>query len=336
MQDIKRITFVGNFDVDYSTESHHAKTFEKLGIKVIRLQENRVDFQTILNEALESNLLYWTHTHNFRVQGDIGILKSLKEQNIPIVGYHLDLWLGIQRERDLDNDSYWSYLDYFFCTDKLMVEYLNNQPNKPKAFYLPAGVFEDETYLAEPNREKYPHDIIFVGSRGYHPEWPYREKLISWLHETYGDRFAQYGGGGLGTIRGHELNALYASAKVVVGDTLCKGFDYPYYFSDRIFETTGRGGFLIFPYIKGIEDHFETTTYNESIEIWSSFPIELVTYKFNNFGDLKEYIDYFLEHNSEREAIRKAGHERTKRDHTYTQRLSKMLETIQAEQNGRD
>ena len=61
----------------------------------------------------------------------------------------------------------------------------------------------------------------------------------------------------MGVIRGKELNDLYATAKVVVGDTLCKGFNYPYYFSDRLFETTGRGGFLIHPYIKGLEDYFE-------------------------------------------------------------------------------
>ena len=34
-----QIVFLGNFNVDYSSESHHAKTLEKLGHTVIRLQE---------------------------------------------------------------------------------------------------------------------------------------------------------------------------------------------------------------------------------------------------------------------------------------------------------
>ena len=41
-----------------------------------------------------------------------------------------------------------------------------------------------------------------LGGEEYaHPEWPYRGKLVRWLRETYGDRFAKYGGRD-GTIRG--------------------------------------------------------------------------------------------------------------------------------------
>jgi spore maturation protein CgeB len=65
-----------------------------------------------------------------------------------------------------------------------------------------------------------------------------------------------------------------------------------------MFEALGRGGFLIFPHIEGIRSH-----YTEN---------ELVTYEYGNFTELKQKIDYYIEHDEERELIRKAGHERTK------------------------
>lgn len=311
-----KITFLGNFVVPYTTETHHANTYEKLGHTVTRLQEGRVTADIILREARNSDMFVWTHTHGWNTAGIDTVLAELKRLNIPTVGYHLDLWLGINREKDLFSSPYWK-LQYFFCTDKLMVDWLNEREGYPKAFFLPAGVYEDECYLGEVKPELQ-YDVIFVGSRNYHPEWPYRPKLVKWLEDTYGSRFAHFGHDGKGVMRGADLNNLYRSAKVVVGDTLCKNFEYPYYYSDRVFETTGRGGFLIMPYIVGLEDHF-------------SIGSEIITYPFNDFTILKSTIDYFIANDAEREAIRERGHERTKQDHTYTQRLAELITTIQNE-----
>lgn len=311
-----RIAFIGNHSVDFSSETHYRKTFEKMGHEVIQLQENKTNVREVLRNALTSDMLFWVHTHNwhFGTPREVRhMLATLKDRGIPSVGYHLDLWLGLQRERDLHNDPYWS-IEHFFTVDKLMADWLNAN-TKTKGYFLPAGVFEDECVLGTPNREKYPHEVIFTGSKGYHKEYEYRPKLINWLNDAYISIFAHYGGGGLPGLRGQELNNLYASAKIVIGDTLCKNFDYPFYFSDRLFEVTGRGGFMIFPYIKGLEDHFEIGK-------------EIVTYQFGNFDDLMTKIDYYLTHDEEREAIRLAGHECTKREHTYTHRLTTLLNTI--------
>ena len=136
------------------------------------------------------------------------------------------------------------------------------------------------------------------------------------MKETYGDRFTHVGGDGdTGTIRGAELNQMYANAKIAIGDSLCLNFDYPYYWSDRIYETTGRGGFIIHPEIKGLDEQFE-------------YGKEIATFKFGDFEDLKNKIDYYLEHKDEREAIRKAGHERTKNNHTYKHRWAEIIEEL--------
>lgn len=306
-----------------------------MGHEVICFQESEAtasDIRTAFVNPGGAKMFFWVHTHSWKTEGIEDLLFILKEYRIPTVGYHLDLWLAIEREKDLKTDPYWQ-IEYFFSVDPKMVDLLNSDESKPKAFFLPAGVFEDECYTGE-KKPEFSHDVIFVGSRGYHKEWPYREKLISWLEKTYGNRFAQYGGGGKGTIRGKDLNDLYASAKVVVGDTLCKDFNYPYYLSDRIFETTGRGGFIIHPYISGIEDLFNCGGSLPLSVITSgrgSFQPEIITYTFNDFEYLKYAIDYYLHNEDEREAIRNAGHLKTKECHTYTNRLNYLIEIIQNE-----
>lgn len=308
------ITFLGNFSVDYSSESHYLNTFKDLGHTVIPLQEGKTDAETILSNSLQSDMFFWVHTHQWNTPQILQVLEKLKSKGIPSVGYHLDLWMGIERQKDLGTDPYWN-IQYFFCTDSLMVDYLNKETNI-EANYLPAGVYDKECYMATPDRNKYPHDVIFVGSRGYHHEWQYRPLLIQWLEDTYGKRFGHYGGDGLGVVRGHDLNVLYASSKVVIGDTLCINYDYPYYFSDRLFETTGRGGFLIFPYIKGIDDNFELGE-------------EIQTYPFNDFSTLETKIDFYLADDKARESIRLAGFERTKKDHTYKNRLQFIIDKVE-------
>lgn len=324
-----KIAFLGNFREPYTSESHYLKSLRELGHEVFLLQEGIDDINQIMKRASQMDLFFWVHTHGWKTAGIEEGLKQLKGLGIPTVGYHLDLWMGIERQRDLETDPYWK-LDYFFSVDKLMVDYLNSRPDMPKAFYMPAGVFGQECFIGE-KKSEYAFDVIFVGSKRYHPEWQYRTELVEWLENTYEDRFGLFGREGInkGQIRGHELNSLYASAKIVVGDTLCKGFDYPYYLSDRIFETTGRGGFIIHPYIKGLEDLFELPKL-EGNHLDTS-KAEIVTYPFGNFEYLKYLIDYFLENEEEREAIRMRGHEKSKVYHTYANRLNYMLEVIQNE-----
>lgn len=308
-----KITFLGNFAVSYSSENHHKKSLEALGHEVIALQEAHVRSEVILRQALESDVFVWVHTHGWPTEGIAmrEVLKQLKEKGIPTLTYHLDLWLGLERQKDMQKDDYW-FIEHFFTADANMAEWLNKNTNI-KGHYLPAGVFHEETYMAEPNNDK-KWDVIFVGSKGYHPEWPYRPRLINWLAETYGDRFAHFGGDGRGVVRGAELNQLYANTKVVVGDTLCLNFNYPNYFSDRLFETTGRGGMLIFPEIEGL-----ATLFGES---------EVVKYKFNDFDYLKSAIDVYVANDELREIIRRRGFERTKNNHTYKHRWQSILQTI--------
>ena len=308
------ITYLGNHSVSYSSENHHCRSLESLGHQVVRLQESQATSEEILEKALKSDIFIWTKTWGWETPGKLTmfeVLHRLRKAKIKTVTYHLDLIFGLQRQNEVMNSPFWN-MEYFFTVDKLMSDWLNKHTDT-KGFYLPPGVFQEEVYKAP--QIEWKHDVIFVGSKGYHSEYQYRPQLIDWLQATYGDKFGHYGGDGLGTIRERALNELYANTKVAVGDTLCLGFTYPWYFSDRLVECPGRFGFQIFPYIKGLENMFEIGK-------------EIITYTYGNFTELKEKIDYYIEHDDEREKIRHAGFERAKKDHTYINRWKIILETV--------
>ena len=301
-----RLTFVGNHSVSFSTESHLAWTFEYLGWEVIRLQENKTTVEDVVSAANSSDLFLWVRTHGWEVQGDVHSM--LDRINVPTVGFHLDRYWGLDildRRESMIGVHPWWHVDYLFTADG------GNQENfKAKGvnhYWLPPAVVEKECYPGT-QKDEYKVDVAFVGSKGYHPEYKERGQLIDWLEETYGSRFRRFAGDSGGTVREQALNDLYASVKVVVGDSCFAGS--PYYYSDRVPETIGRHGFLIHPETKGL------------------FIEGLVTYRPNDFADLKEKIDYYLEHDDERRNCIEKGSIDVKKNHTYTNRVKQMLKVV--------
>jgi spore maturation protein CgeB len=82
-----------------------------------------------------------------------------------------------------------------------------------------------------------------------------------------------------------------------------------------LFESTGRGGFTIYPRIKGLEEYFKDEQ-------------EIIFYEHGNLEDLKNKIDNYLVHNVSRENIRLAGHKRTKNEHTYVHRWASIIKEL--------
>ena len=306
-----RILFLGNFSVPYTSETHHAKSLGELGHQVQCLQETKTTPGQISRASRVADLCVWGHTHGWHTHAIEAEFASALRRGVPVITYHLDLWHGLHREKDMETDPYWSVLTDFFTCDRLMADHLNAN-TKIRGHYLPPGVFGQECQVVPPTQR---FDVCFVGSKKYHAEWPYRPHLIDWLTQTYGGNFRLYGQDGLGVVRGEELNQVYANAKVVVGDSLCLGYDYPYYHSDRVPETLGRGGFLIHPRIKGLDELYGDGKH-------------LVLYTYNDFPELRRLIGYYLRHDEEREAIRRAGHEHVVANHTYVHRWKHILETL--------
>lgn len=305
-----RIGFIGNFQVPYTTENDRKWSLEDLGHTVVTLQENETTPLKLMEFMKDSNrldLVLYSHTHGWEITALKETFSLFKQIGIPTASVHLDRWAWLERVKDMGQEATW-FTEYQFMADASpeAVEIYNKLGLN--WHFLKAGVVERDCYLAKPDRNKYPHDIIFVGSKGYHSEYPFRRELVDFLHKTYGDRFGHYGNDGLGVVRGDDLNQLYASAKIAVGDSCFGG--RPNYVSDRYYETRGRGGFLLHPYVEGIDT------------------VGVGRYEPKNLSSLKQTIDFYLDAPSAAEWKRKEGFEWVKKHETYTERAREMLQII--------
>lgn len=310
-----RIVYVGNQRHSWCTEVHLAATMRDLGHEVIFAQEDEWSVDQIRNEAFQSDLLFYTRTWGHREpEKFLQMLADLKRAGIASASYHLDLYVGLQREDSIVGDPFWS-TEYVFTPDGSQEAADFFAARGINHHYIKPGVFKGEC-VPGTFRPEFDNDIVFVGSHGaYHTEWPYRDQLVGWLYSTYGEpQFKRYGAGAT-VVRGEPLNDLYASAKVVVGDSLCLNFTRDHYWSDRVYETVGRGGFLIHPFIEGLEEEFTAGKHMEF-------------YEFNDWDGLKGLVDFYVAHPELAREIANAGQAHVRETATYNNRLSQAFEIM--------
>jgi hypothetical protein len=241
-----RIAFLGNFASSESTENQILWALERLGHDVDTIQENHATVQEFLAAIPAADLFFWVRTPGWLQLENRDmreILDYAKGMDVPTVSLHLDRFWGIpDREPGIGIDQFWK-TDWVFTADggnqeKFAARGVSHHWLRPAVseVYIHPGT----------KRPQYTCDVGFVGAVEYHPCYPFRPRMIHALKATYGDRFKVVQG-----VRGHELNDVYASMKVVVGDCIFAG--EPYYWSDRLPETLGRHGLLIHPEIVGTE-----------------------------------------------------------------------------------
>lgn len=306
---------IGNFIPPHSTENERAWSFRKLNHEVVEFQENRTTAKQLREAMPNLDMLVYSHTHDpaYVIAGLKDVFAEYKQAGVPTVSAHLDRWLWLKRVKDVGQEATW-FTEHIFMADASPEAVELYDSLGLNWHYLKPAVVERDCYQAQPDRTRFPHDIIFTGSRGYHPEYPFRPKLVDWLHKTYGDRFGHYGGDGIRTLRQHDLNVALASAKIVVGDSCFGG--RPNYVSDRYFETRGRGGFLLHPWVEGV-DHEGVAAYGCGAENDD-----------DRLESLRIEIDHFLAEDEKREAMRLIGFEHVKNNETYTHRAQEILDVV--------
>lgn len=304
-----RIGFIGNFIPPFSTENERKYSFEQLGHEVVPYQENQVTSAQLLEDMPNIDMVVYSHTHDPSY-----VVKNLKEtfaiykaNGIPTVSAHLDRWLWLKRVEDVGKEATW-FTEYIFMADASPEAAEKYNSLGLNWHYLKPAVVAKDCYIAEPDHDKFPHEIVFTGSKGYHPEYPYRPQLVDFLKETYGDRFGHYGNDGIRVVRQEELNTLYSSAKIVIGDSCFGG--RPNYVSDRYYEVRGRGGFLIHPKVDGVDR------------------AGVAHYEHGNLIDLKAVIDFYLSNHAKREQLRLEGHNWVAENETYTHRAQEILDVV--------
>lgn len=87
----------------------------------------------------------------------------------------------------------------------------------------------------------------------------------------------------------------------------------PYANNCRLYEATGVGTLLITDWKENLHEMFDPGK-------------EVVAYRTPE--ECAELIQYYLEHDEEREVIARAGQERTLREHTYHQRMEELVDIV--------
>ena len=329
----RKILFVGNFvrgTSGYATEGYLATALESLGHEVTRIhgqKQNNVDL--IFKKSEGHNLFMyspkWPLQEAMNHDG-LWLIQKLRQQGITTVSYHQDAHIGLQGRDEKVNlsDPFWA-CDFVFTADGgKQNEFLQRGINH---FFLSPAVPAEGCYKGEFHKE-YAADIAFIGTcdGGRHALWSFRKRLLTWLRTTYSDQFKMWGphsGSRPVQVRNKELNNVIASTKIIIADGRIvddTNKNPGYYWSNRMFEIPGRGGFMLAPTIQGFE----------------AFMIEgkhYVSYDHQNgemqdFSKLQTTIDYYLTHDNERETIRKAGYLHVKEHHTYKHRMAFMLSVI--------
>lgn len=291
-----KIFYIGGFSKSYDSEVYIAHGFRELGVDIKCWDES-------LNLPLDM-LLERIEMFN----PDFVLLSKNKKYGKPLierlrgkyltVSWLFDLYHDLPREmgcqRSVKDSPF--YADRVFMSDGGEVGIQKET--------IRQGIHEPEAVLGKANVD---HDVVFIGSDTYFG----RHKMIEFLKETYGDRFAHYGMGGKPEVRGLELNNLLAGSKVVVGDSVHS----PNYWSNRIYEVIGRGGFLLHPKVEGLDEEFEPYKH-------------YIPFERGNFEQIKEIVDYYISHDKEREKIRLAGFDFCKTNYKYQDRCLTLLQKV--------
>lgn len=291
------IAFVGKFEKLHD-EEYIARSFEDLGHTVVRIPVTSTPTEireAILNTVPEI-LLYtkWSWPHELD-----GFLEENRKQGLKTVCWIFDLYFGYHREHLLKSAKYFKS-DYVFTTDgghdKEFKELgINHQ-------IVRQGIYKPECYL-EPL--DHPKGAVFIGSDN--PYFESRRLVIGEVMKYVND-FTWYGRGDTDEVRDTDLNRLYAKTKMVIGDS----FPSPFYWSNRVVETLGRGGCLVHHEVEGLKDEYP----------------HLLTYKEGNIVELKNILTYYLKHEDERQDKVKKNFEWVRDHYTMDKKCAELLSKL--------
>lgn len=267
------------------------------------------DPEEVLRHAKDADLFLWLRTHNNDPHGDAyAMLRRIEDAGVPTIGMHMDLYWNIPAREPLVNvqqNPWWSCQRVYTADGGHQDEFAERGVNH---IWMPPGFGDRYFGLATlPKRNKFKKRYVFVGSnsRGVHGE--HRTEMLKWAQKRYTGGFQRYGAHN--KIYGEDLGFLYASARVVIGDSA----PADYYWSDRIPTTMGRGGVLAYPKTLGLEEQ----GYNDS---------NMILFDRFEFDELGDKIDSLS--NEEIEDLREAALAVTWERHMWRHRLMQIKEEV--------
>ncbi len=306
------------------------RKFNKLNSAIYKLihrhiyKEDYYRYPKITNQSLEQ-LIKQTQTKTIFVIGflyrffDLKFIQQLKEK------YDLKIYLYDTDSCNLFNNK--RELVYFFNQELPLYNHIYsfsktttnfiNKINSLNASYFPFGSIDIKNDKL--NKE---HDILFVGSADMRRIF-LLEELVNYKLKIYGSKWKRNH-----SIISSELNsmivdkpiwsnALYqeiSRSKIILNITRSTFYGTETGVNLRIFETLAAQSFLLTDYTPELAELFNI---GQEIETYSCAE------------ELKDKVDYYLQHENKRVKIAQKGYEKFQTNYTWKSRITELLSELQ-------
>ena len=289
-----RCFYIGQFLPQHRTECYVKYALEQNGVDVVNWHLGNTDHYSTVQEAAQKIrpdfILFSKQFAGFFPQ----LIEWAKQSGIPTVCWQWDLFIGY---RSGPLPRHFAMVDLLLTTD-------GGHDHRWQEFGINHKVLRQGIHMPEA-RMLHGHlrnDLAFFGHLSsnrprFHLMRFLKHRLPHTLLHTH--------------VRGLSLNKALAETKIVIGDT------YPSknYWSNRVYEITGRGGFLMMPETEGLDQEYTDGVHYASYKRVTE----------DGGADLLQKIDHYLNDDTDRNAIRTAGFLHTVDNYTYTGRVHELL-----------
>lgn len=258
----------------------------------------------IVQRARGADILLWTYTHNHNPGGDASaMLRRIEDAGTVTVGLHLDLYWGLpSRDQRIGRYPWWT-CQYVYTSDGGKRDWSGRGVNHR---WCPPAFAERAFGRAAPRGE---FRYIFTGAYTYSIHTNHRVRLIMWARRRWKRDFNWYGTSLHSRIYGDALGGAISHAHCVLGDAA----PAPYYWSDRVVRTMGRGGVLAHPRVEGMAEQ----GFDES---------NVVFFDRYDFDKLGKQLDEMTD--ARREEMRESALQVVRERHLWRHRLQTIAEEV--------
>ena len=293
-----RIIIIGSFYKtafeEIPTEVFLSNALERAGCDIERLDINGFPGNVTSQKIKKTDIILYS-TKIIRV--DTKTFSTFSEYvTKPSILYTND-WIFLNKTREQNYREKIKYVDYMISTNT--VDYTKNFGVK-KHWHIPMACLPSSKFNPSPQK-----DLIFTGYIGYSQD---RKIFIKEIKKSFD--LDIYGVGNKQPIYNKELEKTLQNYKIALGHNCVNS---PGYWSSRLYITIGFGGFFITPYTKLLEREFK----NKEHLVW-----------YKNLKEGKKLIRYYLEHNEEREKIRRQGYEYCQKNYNWDVRAKEFIKVF--------
>jgi len=293
-----RIIIIGSFYKtafeEIPTEVFLSNALERAGCDIERLDINGFPGNVTSQKIKKTDIVFYSTKI---ISADTKTFSTFSEYvTKPSILYTND-WIFLNKTREQNYREKIKYIDYIISTDT--TDYTKNFGVK-KHWYIPMACLPSSKFNPSPQK-----DLIFTGYTDYSQD---RKIFIKEIKKSFD--LDIYGVGNKQPIYNKELEKTLQNYKIALGHNCVNS---PGYWSSRLYITIGFGGFFITPYTKLLEREFK----NKEHLVW-----------YKNLKEGKKLIKYYLEHNEEREKIRRQGYEYCQKNHNWNVRAKEFIKVF--------